>query len=120
MFGSINKNIYVILALLMSMTMMIAMAGPATAAGCSNPTHQHFISFNSTQTLLPTVATNESTKATSVGVGEETILVADKAADKFSSYNKSSPLTHHSNRHVLAVAFKHRSPSGGWNDVTRQ
>jgi len=136
MLGSINKNTYVILALLMSVTMMIAMAGPATAAGCSNPTHQHFISFNSTQTMSPVVATTERIDLVA-DVGS--VSIADKATDKFSSYNKSSPhhvlvdsgsgylykrshsgTAHQSNPHVLAVAFKHRSPSGGWNDVTRQ
>jgi len=137
MLGSINKNSYVILALLMSMTMMIVMAGPATAAGCSNPAHQHFISFNSTETMQPVAVA--ATKRMSIGPGSGDVLVADKVADNISSYNKSathhtiadsgsvylykqsqSVSTHHSNRHALTVAFKHRSPPDGWHDVKRQ
>jgi len=135
MLGSIKIH-HVILALLMSMAMMLAMAGPATAAGCSNPTHQHYFSLNSTNTMPSMVASNETTIKS---FGEETILVADKETEKFSSYNKTGihrvfadsgsgylyarsgiGIAKRSNRQVMVVAFKHRIQSDAWDDVKRQ
>lgn len=123
------KFTHVILALLMSMVMMIAMAGPATAAGCSNPTHQHATAVTHIDSLSTDVASNEAAIKLA---SDETMLVADKQIDNISSYNKShahrlfadsgsgylykrrySGTARQSNRQVLAVAFKHRSPGDG-------
>jgi len=135
MLGSMKFK-YVILALLMSMAMMIAMAGPVTAGGYSNPAHEHATGLTHVYSLSTDVASNDASNKL---MSDETMLVADKETDNISSYNKSdSPQTfadsgsgylykryysgtaQHSNRHVLVVSFKHRAPSDGWDDVKRQ
>jgi len=131
MLGSM-KFTHIIMALLMSMVMMFSMTGAATAAGCSNPTHQHYFIQNSTEaTPMAIASTGKMTQA----VNLDSVSVANKETDNISSYNKTSShrliadggpgylykrshsgTVQHSNRHVLAVAFKHRSPTVGWED----
>ncbi len=129
------KFTHVIMALLMSVAMMFSMTGAATAAGCSNPNHQHAFTLNSPVAMVAVVEGEETIIKSD---GFDRISVAENEADNVSIYNSNGShrvladsgsggllrqssvgMNHSRNRHVLAVAFKHRSPPDSWQTMLR-